>query len=65
MNLKAAELIEKQSQMAQGLIEQQQREIITPSSQDFDNAIKDLKTEIEGVDEEEAGEKIKNWIEKA
>lgn len=65
VNLKAAELIEKQSQMAQGLIEQQQREIITPSSQDFDNAIKDLKTEIEGVDEEEAGEKIKNWIEKA
>lgn len=65
VNLKAAELIEKQAQMAQGLIEQQQREIIPPQSNELDNTIKDLKSELEGLDEEEAGEKIKNWIEKA
>lgn len=64
VNLKAAELIEKQSQMAQGLIEQQQREVIPPSNE-LDNTIKDLRSDLEGLDEEEAGEKIKNWIEKA
>lgn len=65
VNLKAAELIEKQAQMAQGLIEQQQRETITPHSTELDTTIKDLKSELEGLDEDEAGEKIKNWIEKA
>lgn len=64
VNLKAAELIEKQSQMAQGLIEKQQREIIPPSNE-LDRTIKDLKSDLEGLDEDEAGEKIKNWIEKA
>ena len=67
VNLKAAELIEKQNKMAQGLIEQQQRATVPPqqANQEFDNAIKDLSSELEGIDEEEAGEKIKNWIEKA
>lgn len=60
VNLKAAELIEKQSQMAQGLIEQQQREVLP----DIDTAIMDLKSDLEGLDEDEAGEKIKSWIEK-
>jgi len=64
VNLKAAELIEKQSQMAQGLIEQQQREVSMPSTAAFDNTIMDLKSELEGLDEDEAGEKIKSWIEK-
>lgn len=68
VNLKAAELIEKQSQMAQGLIEQQQRPTMpapaAPSS-DIHNTINDIKTDLEGLDEEEAGEKIKNWIERA
>lgn len=66
VNLKAAELIERQSQMAQGLIEQQQRTTApAPTSTDFDNAIKELRSDIEVLDENEAGEKIKNWIEKA
>lgn len=65
VNLKAAELIEKQSQMAQGLLEQQQREIVAPPSIDLDNTIRELQSDIEGLDENEAGEKIKNWIEKA
>ncbi len=64
VNLKAAELIEKQSQMAQGLIEQQQREYAIPSSSNFDNTIMDLKSDLDGLDDEEAGEKIKSWIEK-
>lgn len=64
VNLKAAELIEKQSQMAQGLIEQQQREIVPPSME-FDNTLSELKSDLEGLDEDEAGEKIRNWIEKA
>lgn len=66
VNLKAAELIEKQSQMAQGLIEQQQRTVAPPpGTHELDNTIKDLKSDLEVLDEEEAGEKIKNWIEKA
>jgi len=65
VNLKAAELIEKQTQMAQGLIEQQQREVIPPHAAELNNAIIDLRSDLEGMDEDEAGEKIKNWIEKA
>lgn len=69
VNLKAAELVEKQSQMAQGLIEQQQRVAVQqqqqPQSIDLNNTINELKSDLEGIDEEEAGEKIKNWIEKS
>lgn len=64
VNLKAAELIEKQAQMAQGLIEQQQREIIPLHSTELDSTISDLRSDLEVMDEEEAGEKIKNWIER-
>lgn len=67
VNLKAAELIEKQSQMAQGLIEQQQREVMPSATAtlEVDNVINDLRSDLEGLDEDEAGEKIKNWIERA
>lgn len=65
VNLKAAELIEKQAQMAQGLIEQQQREVMPPRSSELDSAISDLRSDLEGMDDDDAGEKIKNWIEKA
>lgn len=64
VNLKAAELIEKQSQMAQGLIEQQQRETV-PRSSELDSTLMELRSDLDGLDDEEAGEKIKNWIEKA
>lgn len=63
VNLKAAELIERQSQMAQGLIEQQQREVV-PSAAAFDSTIMDLKSDLDGIDEDEAGDKIRSWIEK-
>lgn len=66
VNLKAAELIEKQNQMAQGLIEQKQRETVPPAShKELDNTISELKSDLEGIDGEEVGEKIKSWIEKA
>lgn len=67
VNLKAAELTERQSQMAQGLIEQQNRTAAPQPQQanELNTAIKDLTSDLEGLDEEEAGEKIKNWIEKA
>lgn len=66
VNLKAAELTEKQTQIAQGLIEQKQREFVQqPQASELNNAIHDLTSELDGLDEEEAGEKIKNWIERA
>lgn len=70
VHLKAAELTEKQSQMAQGLIEQQQRTtapqpVQQPYSNELSNTLKDISSDLEGLDEDEAGEKIKNWIEKA
>lgn len=67
VNLKAAELVEKQKQMAQGLIEQQQRDVVQQPQHNIalDNTLNELKSDIESLDEEEAGEKIKNWIEKA
>jgi len=64
VNLKAAELIEKQSQMAQGFIEQQQRETVPTPSYDLNNTINDLRTDLEVLDDDEAGEKIKSWIER-
>lgn len=65
VNLKAAELIEKQAQMAQGLIEQKQREYIPqPQSNELNSTIHDITSDLDGLDEEEAGEKIKNWIER-
>ncbi len=64
VHLKAAELTEKQSKMAQGFIEQQKREVVSPYASDLDNTLRDLTSDLEGLDEEDAGEKIKNWIEK-
>ena len=64
VHLRAAELTEKQSKMAQGFIEQQKREVVPPHASDLDNTIQELKSDLEGLDEDEAGDKIKNWIEK-
>lgn len=64
VNQKAMELYEKQNQMAQGLLEQKQQESFTVPAE-FNEAVSELQSDIEDVDEEELGEKIKNWIEKA
>ena len=64
VNMRAMELVEKQNQMAQGLLEQkQQAGFAIP--EDFSDTVSELQMDLEEADEEELGEKIKNWIEKA
>ena len=64
VNMKASELIERQTQLAQGLLEQQQREYIpAPPPYAMTDAINALRSDLESVDGDEAGEKIKSWIE--
>ena len=63
MSRNAANLIEQQSQLQQGLIEQQNRPAIRSSGAEIREALKELKREIDGVDESEAGERIRSWIE--
>ena len=59
----AADLIEKQSQLQQGLIEQQNRPSVHASGADIREALRELKKEFDSTDESEAGEKIRSWIE--
>lgn len=68
VNLKAAELIEKQAQMAQGLIEQQTQNQITrnPNAiEDLKNTISDVSSDIAFYEDEEVIEQVKSWIEKS
>ena len=54
--------------MAQGFIEQKKRDAIPPvqhHSHELENAINNIKSELDDSDGDEVGEKIKNWIEKA
>ncbi len=64
MNMKAAELIERQSQLQQGLIEQQQREFVPQiPSHVIDEAIAAIHSDLDALDPNETGEKIRSWIE--
>ncbi len=63
LSLNAADLIAKQSQLQQGLLEQQNRPVLKSSGAEIREALRELKREFEGVDESEAGEKIRSWIE--
>lgn len=63
LSANAADLIAKQSQLQQGLIEQQNRPAIHSSGADIRDALRELKREFDGVDDSEAGEKIRSWIE--
>ena len=63
LSMNAANLIEQQSQLQQGLLEQQNRPALRTSGADIREALKELKREIDGVDESEAGERIRSWIE--
>ena len=73
VNLKAAELIEKQSQLAQNLLEQQQQPQITQVQQPETGAyaapiqdkIGEVAAEVDEVDDDEMVENLKSWIEKA
>ena len=65
INQRAAQLAERQSELAQGLVEQQQRAYI-PQQQNperLTDTISDLSMELASADEDEAGDKIKSWIE--
>lgn len=63
LSANAAEMITKQSQLQQGLIEQQNRPAIRTTGADIRDALRELKREFDGVDESEAGERIRSWIE--
>jgi len=64
LSANAAEMITKQSQLQQGLIEQQNRPAIKTTGADIRDALRELRREFDGVDEAEAGERIRSWIEK-
>ncbi len=84
VNMKAAELIQKQAQMAQNLIEQQNlhaaaiaqaaaqaqgvqvQQVAPPpavSQGDIKETLDELSMDFNDIDENEAAEKLKNWIE--
>ena len=63
LSANAADMIAKQSQLQQGLIEQQNRPAIHSSGAEIRDALRELKREFDGVDESEAGERIRSWIE--
>lgn len=65
INQRAAQLTERQSELAQGLVEQQQRASI-PQQQDptqLSDTLSNLSAQLSNADDDEAGEKIKSWIE--
>lgn len=64
LSVNAANLIQKQTQLQQGLIEQQNKPAVLPTSAaEIREALRELKREFEGADEAEAGERIRSWIE--
>lgn len=61
---RAAQLTERQSELAQGLLEAQQREYLALHTTDeLVNALANMSANISEADEEIAGDKIKSWIE--
>ena len=64
LSVNAATMIQKQNQIQQGLIEQQNKPAAIPmSAAEIREALRDLKREFEGSDEAETGERIRSWIE--
>ena len=64
LSVNAADMIQKQSQLQQGLLEQQNKSVAIPTSgAEIREALRELKREFDGVDDSEAGEKIRSWIE--
>lgn len=65
INQRAVQLTERQSELAQGLVEQQQR-VSIPQQQDpaqLSDTLSNLSAQLSNADDDEAGEKIKSWIE--
>ncbi len=64
LSVNAANLIKSQSQIQQGLLEQQNRPAAIPvSAAEIREALRELKREIDGTDDQETGERIRSWIE--
>ena len=64
LSVNAANLIQKQTQLQQGLLEQQNKPAALPTSAaEIREALRELKREFEGADEAETGERIRSWIE--
>lgn len=68
VNLKAAELIERQAIMQQGLMEQQIHNQIAQNPnaiEDLKNTISDVSSDIAFADDDDIVEQVKSWIEKS
>ncbi len=64
LSVNAANLIKSQNQIQQGLLEQQNRPAAIPvSAAEIREALRELKREIDGTDDQETGERIRSWIE--
>lgn len=65
INQRAAQLTARQSELAQGLVEQQQRGYIQQNEDPnrLADTLSNLSAELSNADDDEAGEKIKSWIE--
>ncbi len=64
INGRAAQLADRQSELAQGLLEQQQREYLgTRTPEELAGALENLSSSMEHTDGEDTGDKIKSWIE--
>lgn len=61
VNLKAAELIERQTQLAQGMLEQKQARPLP----ELNSTLSDIAAELEGLDSDDVADHVKSWIEKA
>ena len=68
INMRANQLTAQQSELAQGLIEQQQRGAITqqdgPSIDQLVEALTGISSDISDISGDDAADKIKSWIEK-
>ncbi len=62
VNLKAAELIERQTQLAQGMLEQKQARQTIP---ELNSTLADIAAELEGLENEDVADHVKSWIEKS
>lgn len=66
VNMRAAQLTDRQRELAEGLLEQQNREYIAiRSPEEMINALENMSANIEEADSEDTADKIKSWIEKS
>lgn len=61
---RTSQLADRQSELAQGLLEQQQREyLVARSPEELAGALENLSSSLEHTDGDDTGDKIKSWIE--